>query len=329
MINECTPRVAIITGITGQDGYYLATHLIEQGYQVIGTSRGQTCDKIPRLKDLIDRKLLFVETINLEDANAVGEIIDKHQPSMIFHLAGQSSVGISIQDPAGTFSSVVNTTYHLLEAIHQKSLASRIFVAGSSEIFGVNQELPVTCSTPTNPQNPYAMAKAVAFNLVRQFRRSHGVYACTGVLFSHESPLRSEHFVSQKIISGACAIAGGRQKKLHLGNLSLQRDWGWAPEYVEAMEKMLTRNEPSDFIIATGQMNQLEDFVAQAFAEVDLDWKKCVVIDKQFFRPNEGSHPSADMAHTTQHLGWTATTTMNGVVKKMVDAYQNHMSECE
>lgn len=173
------------------------------------------------------------------------------------------------------------------------------------------------------------MAKTASFNFTCEVRKRHGIDTYTGILFNHESPLRSELFVSQKIIMGACAVANGKQDKLYLGNLSLQRDWGWAPEYVEAMEKMLTRNEPSDFIIATGQMNQLEDFVAQAFAEVDLDWEKCVVIDKQFFRPNEGSHPSADMAHTTQHLGWTATTTMNGVVKKMVDACQNHMSKCE
>ena len=329
MTNEYTPRIAIITGISGQDGFYLALHLIEHGYQVIGTSRSHECVKIPRLKKLIDQKLLSVEVINLEDASAVQKFIDKHRPNAIFHLAGQSSVGISIQDPAGTFSSIVNTTYHLLEAIRQKSQASRIFFAGSSEIFGVNQKQPVKCTAPTNPQNPYGMAKTVAFNLVREYRKSHGIYACTGVLFSHESPLRSEHFVSQKIISGACAIANGKQKSLHLGNLSLQRDWGWAPEYVEAMARMLTLKEPTDFIIATGQINQLEDFVRQAFIEVELDWEKCIVIDKQFFRPNEGSHPSADIVHTTQHLGWKATTTMHGVVKKMIDACQIHMKERE
>ena len=328
-MDERMPQSAIITGITGQDGYYLANHLIEKGYHVIGTSRSHACNKIPRLKDLIDRGLLSVEKIDLEEANAVRDIIDKHQPNMIFHLAGQSSVGISIQDPSGTFSSIVNTTYHLLEAIIQKSPKSRIFVAGSSEIFGVNQEVVVTCSTPANPQNPYAMAKAVAFNLVQKFRTSYGIYACTGVLFSHESPVRSEHFVSQKIIAGSCAIAHGKQSKLYLGNLAIQRDWGWAPEYVEAMERMLIRSEPSDFIIATGQMNRLEDFVAHAFAEVGLDWKKYVVIDKQFFRPNEGSHPIADTSHTTQYLGWTATTAMQGVVQKMVDACQNQMSRCE
>ena len=320
-------RIALVTGITGQDAYYLASHLINSGYKVIGTSRSVVNSS--RLQELIDTKSLSIEKLDLLDAKAVKTTITKYKPEHIFHLAGQSSVANSFDDPGGTFLSIVNTTYHLLEAVRQTSATSRIFFAGSSEVFGGNQKQPVTCSTPTDPQNPYAMAKAVALNLVQKFRTIYGIYACTGVLFSHESPLRSERFVSQKIIAGACAIANGEQDKLHLGNLSLQRDWGWAPEYVEAMAKMLRLEEPNDFIIATGQMNRIEEFVAQAFSEVGLDWEKYVVLDKQFFRPNEGLHPIADTADTTQHLGWTATTTMRGVVQKMVDACQNQMSRCE
>lgn len=327
MVNSTCSQIALVTGVTGQDGYYLASHLVNSGYQVVGTSRSR--GNHPHVEKLIDSKSLVLEKVDLLDANAVQDILSKYKPKLIFHLAGQSSVGVSFEDPGGTFSSIVNTTYHLLDAIRQKSFESRIFIAGSSEIFGINQKEPVTCSTITNPQNPYGTAKTVAFNLAREFRKIHGVFACTGVLFCHESPLRPQHFVSQKIIMGACAIAKGEQDKLHLGNLSTKRDWGWAPEYVQAMEKMLTLEEPRDFIIATGQLNQLEAFVAQAFAEVDLDWQKHVVIDKQLFRPNDGSHPSADINATTQCLGWTATTTMTGVVKKMVDACQNHMSKCE
>ncbi len=313
-------RLALVTGITGQDAYYLASHLINRGYKVIGTSR--SLGNSSRLQELIDTKSLVIEKLDLLDTNAVKTTINKYKPEVIFHLAGQSSVANSFDDPEGTFLSIVNTTYHLLEAVREISTTSRIFFAGSSEVFGGNQKQPVNCSTPANPQNPYAMAKAVALNLVQKFRSSYGIYACTGLLFSHESPLRSERFVSQKIIAGACAIAHGQQDKLHLGDLSLQRDWGWAPEYVEAMAKMLMLEEPNDFIIATGQMNRLEEFVAQAFSEVGLDWKKCVVIDKQFFRPSEGCHPSADVTYTTQRLGWTARTTMHGVVQKMVDACQ-------
>ena len=318
-------HLALVTGITGQDGYYLASCLANHGYRVVGTSRNLECRSLPRLKKLIDSNTLVIEKLDLVDTKAVQFIIDEYKPELVFHLSGQSSVGKSFQDPEGTFSSVVNTTYHLLDAIRQKSTSSRLFVAGSSEIFGINQKNPVTCSTSTNPQNPYGIAKAVAFNLVRDFRKIHGVYACTGVLFSHESPLRSSGFVSQKIIMGACAIAKGELDKLHLGNLSTERDWGWAPEYVQAMERMLTREEPKDFIIATGQLNHLEDFIAQAFTEVGLEWQKHVVIDKQLFRPNDGSHPLADINETTQQLGWKATTTMTGVVKKMVDACRHHM----
>ncbi len=328
MVWSTCSRVALVTGITGQDGYYLASQLVNDGYRVIGTSRTLECKSLPRLKEFIDSKHLAIEKLDLVDAKAVQSIIDKYKPDIIFHLSGQSSVGRSFHDPEGTFSSIVNTTYHLFEAVRQKSSESRIFIAGSSEIFGFNQSKPVTCNTPTNPQSPYGLAKTAAFTLAREFRKSHGIYACTGILFNHESPLRPELFVSQKIITGVCAIANGEQEKLHLGNLSTKRDWGWAPEYVQAMKKMLMLDEPSDFIIATGQLNTLEDFVAQAFAVVDLDWQKYVVIDKQFFRPDEGSYPLADMADTNQNLGWTAKTTMSGVVKKLVNACQHNIHKC-
>ena len=276
MVNFACSQLALVTGITGQDGYYLASHLANLGCQVVGTSRSG--DSHHHLEKLIDGKSLVLEKLDLLDVNAVQCVLSKYKPKLVFHLAGQSSVGMSFEDPEGTFSSIVTTTHNLLDAIRQQSSRSRIFIAGSSEIFGVHQKEPVTCSTAANPQNPYATAKKVAFDLAREYRKIHGIFACTGVLFSHESPLRPQHFVSQKIIMGACAISNGKQDKLHLGNLSTKRDWGWAPEYVQAMEKMLALEEPKDFIIATGQQNQLGDFVAQAFAEVNLDWKKHVVI---------------------------------------------------
>ena len=328
MAYSACSQLALVTGITGQDGYYLASQLVNDGYRVVGTSRTLECKNFPHLKELIDSKHLAIEQLDLGDAKAVQSIIDKYKPDIIFHLSGQSSVGRSFHDPEGTFSSIVNTTYHLLEAVRQKSVTSRIFIAGSSEIFGFNQSRPVTCSSPTNPQSPYGLAKTAAFTLTREFRKSHGIYVCTGILFNHESPLRSELFVSQKIITGACAIANGEQEKLHLGNLSAKRDWGWAPEYVQAMQKMLMLDEPSDFIIATGQLNSLEDFVERAFAAVDLEWQKYVVIDKKFFRPDEDSHPSADMADTNRYLGWKAKTTMSGVVKKLIDACQHKIHKC-
>jgi len=316
-------RTALICGITGQDGCYLAAHLLGLGYRVVGTSRSSSSDRLAGLRRLgIDRQVT-IEPVSLAEAEPLANLIERERPDLVFHLAGQSSVAVSFDQPAETFESIATSTLHLLEAIRTAAVPPRLFVAGSSEIFGTRQTAPVTCCSPLDPQNPYALAKTTAFRIVQQYRREHGLFACTGVLFNHESPLRPARFVTQKIVAGACAIASGHKQELRLGDLSMERDWGWAPEYVVAMEQMLTRDTPEDFILATGRSHRLQDFVAAAFSSVGLDWQNHVVRDDRFVRPNDGSHPLASVAEATDRLGWTATVQLPELVRRMVAARQS------
>ena len=314
------PRTVLICGITGQDGCYLAAHLLRLGYHVVGTSRTATTDRLTGLRQLGIDQQVRLEAITLNAVEPVTALIDRVQPQAIFHLAGQSSVALSLEKPAATFTSIATSTLMLLEAMRTVNRSARLFVAGSSEIFGRSQTKPVTCQSRLDPQNPYALAKTTAFRIVQHYRREHGLFACTGVLFNHESPLRSAEFVTRKIVVAACEIAAGRQQELRLGDLSIERDWGWAPEFVVAMEKMVARDTPEDFIIATGFPARLEDFVAKAFAAVGLDWRHYVMRDERFVRPNDGHHPVASTAETTTNLGWTATTRMPEVVERLVAA---------
>ncbi len=316
-------RTALICGITGQDGCYLAAHLLGLGYRVVGTSRDAAPARQTGLRRLgIDRQVV-IEPASLAEADPLARLIDSERPEVIYHLAGQSSVAMSFDRPAETFESIATSTLLLLEAVRTATTPPRLFVAGSSEIFGTRQTAPVTCRSRLDPRNPYALAKTTAFRIVQQYRREHGLFACTGVLFNHESPLRPERFVTQKIVAGACAIAAGRQQELRLGDLSMQRDWGWAPEYVVAMQQMLSRDTPEDFILATGRPHRLEEFVAAAFAAVGLDWWDHVVRDKRFVRPHDGSHPLASVTETTERLGWTATVQLPDLVRRMVAARQS------
>lgn len=316
-------RTALICGITGQDGCYLAAHLLGLGYRVVGTSRDATPARLGGLRQLGIDQQVVIEPASLAEAEPLVNLIERERPDVIYHLAGQSSVAVSFDKPAETFESIATSTLHLLEAIRTAAVPPRLFVAGSSEIFGTRQTTPVTCCSPLDPQNPYAVAKTTAFRIVQQYRREHGLFACTGVLFNHESPLRPARFVTQKIVAGACEIAAGRQQELRLGDLSMERDWGWAPEYVVAMEQMLTRDTPEDFILATGRSHRLQDFVAAAFRSVGLDWQDYVVQDEQFVRPHDGSHPLASVAETTERLGWTATVQLSELVRRMVAARQS------
>ena len=316
-------RTALICGITGQDGCYLAAHLLGLGYRVVGTSRDATPKRPAGLRRLgIDQRVV-IEPASLAEAEPLVNLIERERPEAIYHLAGQSSVAASFDQPAETFESIATSTLHLLEVIRTTAVPPRLFVAGSSEIFGTRQTNPVTCESPLDPQNPYALAKTTAFRIVQQYRHEHGLFACTGVMFNHESPLRPARFVTQKIVAGACEIAAGRQQELRLGDLSMQRDWGWAPEYVVAMQQMLSRDTPEDFILATGRPHRLEEFVALAFAAVGLDWRDHVVRDERFVRPHDGSHPLASVTETTERLGWTATVQLPELVRRMVAARQS------
>lgn len=319
-------RTALICGATGQDGCYLAAHLLARGYRVIGTSRQPSPQRRAGLHQLGIAEQVHLTPLDLADQPAITAILTRYQPDLVFHLAAQSSVARSLERPAETFESIATTTRHMLEAVRTTASPPRLFVAGSSEMFGTGRTEAVTPSSRLAPQNPYGMAKATAFEIVREYRQRHGLFACTGVLFNHESPLRPQTYVTQKIAHGVCSIAAGKQQELHLGDLSIERDWGWAPEYVVAMERILSRDTPDDFLIATGQSQRLEAFVAEAFRSVNLDWQQHVVRDERFVRPHDGGHPVAALEKTATTLGWTATVFMPEVARRLVAAQQAQLA---
>src|ERR1700731_3759617 len=265
-------RKALITGISGQDGAYLAELLLREGYLVIGTSRDAQITSFRNLRRLGIEKKVGLESVALNDFRSVLQVLTKVEPDEIYHLAGQSSVALSFEQPVETQESIYLGTLNLLEAIRFTGKAIKLYNASSSECFGDLGGAAATEETAFRPRSPYAVAKSAAFWQVSNYREAYNIFACSGILFNHESPLRPERFVTQKIVRSACRIAQGDQEKLQLGNIEIQRDWGWAPEYVEAMYLMLQQESPEDFVIATGQTRKLQDFVATAFDAVGLDW---------------------------------------------------------
>ena len=262
-------RTALICGISGQDGTYLAQLLLEKGYRVIGTSRDAQVTTFGNLIKLGIRDRVEVASMALSDFRSVLQVLARFQPDEVYNLAGQSSVGLSFEQPVETLESISVGTLNLLEGIRFLNRDIRLYNAGSSECFGDTGDTPANEQTPFRPRSPYAVAKAAAFWQVANYREAYGLFACSGILFNHESPLRPERFVTQKIVRAACRIAAGSKERLTLGRLDIQRDWGWAPEYVEAMWKMLQQPQPEDFVIATGETHALQDFVAEAFAAVN------------------------------------------------------------
>ena len=313
-------KTALICGISGQDGPYLAAHLLNLGYRVIGTSRDAHANRFEGLERLDIRDQVVVESMSLVDFRSTIQIVSRHEPDEIYNLAGQSSVGLSFELPVETYESFIVGTVNLLEAVRMLGGRTRLYNAGSSEMFGNTQGQPATETTVLHPRSPYGIAKATSFWQIAQYRDAYGVHACTGILFNHESPLRPERFVTQKIVAAACRIAAGEQKTLTLGDLSVQRDWGWAPEYVVAMHAMLQLDEPEDFVIATGHTSSLQDFVAEAFAAVGLDWMKHVVQDPKLMRPSEIAVGRADPSRAAERLGWTARYRMPDVARMMTEA---------
>lgn len=313
-----TSKSALICGVSGQDGSYLAQFLLNKGYTVWGTSRdaqGSSFGNLKRLGIFGQVKLLSMVP---EDFRSVFMAIKQSTPDEIYYLAGQSSVGLSFEQPAETIQSAVIGTLNMLEACRMFDKEIRLYHAGSSECFGDTQGHPANELTPFNPRSPYAVAKASAFWLVNNYREAYGLFACTGLLFNHESPLRPTRFVTQKIIQAAKRISNGSSEKLMLGRLDISRDWGWAPEYVDAMWRMLQMKNPEDFVIATGETHTLEEFVAQAFRVLNLNWQDHVVQDHAFFRPADLLISSADTQQARQRLDWYAKVTMHGVVEKMI-----------
>lgn len=313
---------ALICGISGQDGAYLASLLIEKGYEVYGTSRDAETSLFRNLQKLGILNQVRLSSMALNDFRSVLQTIVKISPDEIYNLAGQSSVGLSFEQPVETMESISIGTLNMLEAIRFQGSNVRFYSAGSSECFGDVGQNAADEMTPFRPRSPYAVAKAAAFWEVANYREAYNLYACTGILFNHESPLRGARFVTKKIISTVCRIAAGSNEKLRLGNVNIERDWGWAPEYVEAMWRMLQQEQADDFVIATGETRKLGDFIAASFSYCGLDWRKHVEIDTQLFRPADLAIGKANPGKALEKLGWKAGKGVEDIVSLMIEDEQ-------
>jgi GDPmannose 4,6-dehydratase len=316
-------RTALVTGVSGQDGAYLAKLLLEKGYKVYGTSRDAQVASFRNLQRLNIRDDLRLESVAMNDFRSVIQVLFKAQPDEIYNLAGQSSVGLSFEQPVETQDSIYLGTLNLLEAIRFMGKGIRLYNACSSECFGDLKDEIAVEETPFRPRSPYAVAKSAAFWQVSNYREAYKIFACSGILFNHESPLRPERFVTKKIVTAARRIARGELRELRLGNIEVQRDWGWAPEYVEAMYRMLQQEKPDDYVIATGETRPLRDFVAVAFQEVGLDWREHVVIDQSLLRPTDLTVGRGNATKAATKLGWKAQHHMNDVARMMVTAEES------
>jgi GDPmannose 4,6-dehydratase len=311
-------KAALICGISGQDGTYLAQLLLDRGYVVHGTARDAQVASFfnLRLFGIYDR--VTVHSMALNDFRSVLQVLTRVLPDEIYNLAGQSSVGLSFDQPVETLESISVGTLNLLEAIRFLGRPIKLYNAGSSECFGNTNGQPANEETPFRPRSPYATAKATAFWEVANYREAYNLFACTGILFNHESPLRPERFVTQKIVKTVCRIAAGSDEKLHLGNISIARDWGWAPEYVEAMVLMLQQEKADDYVIATGETNTLQDFVEAVVETQGLVMHEHVIADPGLLRPAEIMISRGDASKAARVLGWKAHYRMRDVAMMMV-----------
>ena len=314
-------KTALICGISGQDGAYLAKLLLEKGYLVCGTSRDAQVSSFRNLLRLGIREQIKYESLVPTDFRSVLQVINKIKPDEIYNLAGQTSVGLSFEQPVETLESIATGTLNFLEAIRFTGAPIKFYNAGSSECFGDIGDRPADENTPFRPRSPYAVAKSTAFWQVANYREAYNLFACSGILFNHESPLRPQRFVTQKIIAAACRMAKGSDEQLHLGNISVKRDWGWASEYVEAMYLMMQQEQPDDYVVATGQSYSLEEFVVEVFKYVGLNWEERVTTDASLLRPTDLAISKSNPLKAKEKLGWSAKYKMPDVVKMMVDAY--------
>ena len=310
-------RRALICGVGGQDGAYLAQLLSGKGYAVTGTSRNAAGASTDGLAALGIEGKVHVVSMSPSDYDSVRRTIVEAQPDEIYNLAGQSSVGLSFEQPVGAVQSNAIGALNVLEAVRTIAKPIRVFNAGSGECFGDTGGSPATEATPMRPRSPYAVAKTCAFHLVANYREAYRLHACTGILFNHESPIRPDRFVTRKIIGAALRIADGSKEVLSLGNLDIDRDWGWAPDYVEAMWLMLQQDTPADFVIATGRSVSLEYFVDRTFRAAGLDWRDHVKQDKSLFRPSDIRFSVGLPERIHAELGWKARTDVDGVIDAM------------
>jgi GDPmannose 4,6-dehydratase len=319
-------KKALITGITGQDGSYLAELLLAEGYEVHGiirrastfnTRRIDHLYRDPHINGEINR--LFLHYGDITTSEAILDIIYNVRPDEVYHLAAQSHVRVSFDMPEHTGDVTGLGTTRILEAIRKSGTKCRFYQASSSEMFGAGKP-PQSEATPFEPRSPYAAAKVYAYWIARNYREGYKIFASNGILFNHESPRRGETFVTRKITRALAAIRAGKQNKLYLGNLDSRRDWGYAPEYVEAMQLILQQDNPDDYVIGTGESHSIREFLDEAFGYVDMDWKECVEIDPRYFRPTEVDFLLADATKAREKLGWEPRIHFKQLVKIMVDA---------
>jgi GDPmannose 4,6-dehydratase len=316
---------ALITGITGQDGSYLAELLLGKGYEVHGIIRRASTFNTGRLDSIYEdphsgRNRLFLHYGDLSDASALARLMTKIQPDEIYNLAAQSHVRVSFDSPEYTTDITATGAVRLLEAIRETGLQARFYQASSSEMYGKVQEIPQKETTPFYPRSPYGCAKVYAYWITVNYRESYGLHASNGILFNHESPRRGETFVTRKITRAVAHIKAGLQDKLYLGNLDAKRDWGYAKEYVEAMWLMLQQDQPDDYVVATGETHSVREFLEVAFGHAGLDWKKNVEIDPRYYRPAEVDLLIGDPGKAKRQLGWQPQTRFVDLAKLMVDA---------
>ena len=309
---------ALITGVTGQDGSYLAEHLLAQGYEVFGIVRRSSSEKFDRINHIRDRlKLLQADLL---DESSVLRAIEESEPQEIYNLAAQSFVPTSFAQPILTGEYTALGVARVLEAIRNVDRKIRFYQASSSEMYGKVRSVPQDEMTPFHPRSPYAVAKAYGHYLTVNYRESYGMFACCGILFNHESPRRGHEFVTRKVTDGVARIKHGLAKELRLGNLEARRDWGFAADYVVMMHRMLQCDEPTDYVIATGEIHSVQELCEIAFARAGLDWKEHVKLDKAYLRPSEVDHLIGDPSKAQRELNWKASVTFQGLVELMVDA---------
>jgi GDPmannose 4,6-dehydratase len=317
----------LICGISGQDGTYLARLLLSRGYEVWGSSRDAELTMFENLHRLGLYDSVRLVSLNLRDTGSVVALLRKIRPVGIISLAGQSSVGLSFEQPVETFESIAVATLTLLEAIRLSDLDIRLYNAGSTECYGDTGEGVANEESQFHPRSPYAVAKASAYWTVANYREAYGMFACTGILSNHDSPLRPKRFVTRKIIHVVASLALGRSIKISLGNLKIERDWGWAPEYVEAIAMMLEQPSACDYIIATGKSHSLTQFVETAFNLIGKDWRDFVSIDNSLMRPTDILRNQVDPTKAATHLGWKAKNGMEQVISLMLEAELKNLRE--
>jgi GDPmannose 4,6-dehydratase len=312
-------KTALIAGITGQDGAYLARHLLEAGYEVVGSSRDAQSSDTSRLDRLGITQDIELISLAPNDFRSVLKALSSIEPTEIYNLAGQTSVGLSFEQPVECMESIAGGTLNFLEVLRYLEAPTRLFSAGSSECFGDTQQEAANETTAFRPRSPYAVAKSTAFWQVANYREAYGIFCCTGILANHESPLRPQRFVTQKIIEGVRRIKRGESQELRLGNLDIWRDWGWAPEYVVAMHQMLQTRIAKDYLIASGHTTSLREFVRLAFAAAGLEADQYIISDVSFFRPSDLKYSYMDPSLIFTDLGWKAHAKLSDIVQKMYE----------